>query len=67
MNIKNKKTNFDIFKHIIAFDILGRILLSEINVNTLEFKTTKLGQSNQPILLKIILKNGQVIHKKVIL
>lgn len=59
-------TNEEI-KHIIAFDILGRTLLSEININTLEFKTTKLSQSNQPILLKIILKNGQVIHKKVIL
>lgn len=54
-------------KHIIAFDVLGRTLLSEVGINTFEFETNKLSNTNQPILLKIILKNGQVVLKKIIL
>lgn len=54
-------------KHIIAFDLLGRTLLSEVGINTFEFETNKLSNTNQPILLKIILNNGQVILKKIIM
>ncbi len=54
-------------KHIIVFDLLGRNLLSETNLQTYDFETNVLMSNNQPILVKIILANGQVILKKVIL
>lgn len=54
-------------KHVIVFDVLGRTILSEINIEENEFVSESFTQNTQIVLVKIILENGQVIHKKVIL
>ena len=53
-------------KHIIVFDILGRTLLAEMNVNTNEFELKHFSSESQPLLMKIVLNNGKVVFKKVI-
>ena len=53
-------------KHIIVFDILGRTLLAEMNVNANEFELKHFSSDSQPLLMKIVLNNGKVVFKKVI-
>jgi len=53
-------------KEIIVFDVLGRKLYHNEKVNEKEFVVAKLTQSNQALLVKTTLTNGQSITKKVV-
>jgi hypothetical protein len=53
-------------KEITVFDILGRKLYHNEKVNEKEFVVAKLTQSNQALLVKTTLTNGQSITKKVV-
>ncbi|MCD8518468.1 MAG: T9SS sorting signal type C domain-containing protein [Flavobacterium sp.] len=53
-------------QHIIIFDMLGRTLAAEMNVNTNEFEFNQMSSESQPLLMKIVLSNGKVVFKKAI-
>lgn len=53
-------------KEITVFDVLGRRLYHNEKVNEKEFLVTKLTATNQALLVKTTLSNGQVLTKKLV-
>lgn len=53
-------------KNYEVYDILGRVLLQENQVNVYELNIYSLAKNNQPLLIKIQLDNNEIITKKII-
>ena len=53
-------------KSVEAYDILGKVIYSNKNVNDLELVISSIPSSNQTLIIKITLNNGQQVDKKVI-
>jgi hypothetical protein len=51
---------------VIVYDIAGRLLGSYKDLNNNELFIRNIQKNNAPLLLKITLKNGIVVDKKVI-
>ena len=56
----------DIIESITIHDVIGRLISRKENLNSNEFSFNTLQKNNTTLLVKIQLKNGTVIHKKVI-
>jgi hypothetical protein len=63
LNIVSSNTTI---KSVEAYDILGKVIYSNKNVNALELIISSITSSNQTLIIKISLDNGQQIDKKVI-
>lgn len=66
-NVLKINSSDEKIKHVIIFDVLGRNILSEINIDDYKFETNVFANNGQPILVKIILANDQIVLRKVIL
>ena len=53
-------------KSIIVYDVLGRSIFEENNVNTTEFSIQNLVLSQQALIVKIVLENGHTLTRKII-
>ncbi len=49
-----------------VYDLLGRSIYQKMNLNTTEFVISNLVLSNQILLVKIKLDNGQTVTRKVV-
>lgn len=54
-------------KEVTVFDVLGRVLYHNNNINEKEYKVSKIPQTNQALLVKTILTTGQTETKKIVL
>ena len=63
LNIVSSNTTI---KSVEAYDILGKVIYSNKNVNALELIISSITSSNQTLIIKITLDNGQQVDKKVI-
>ncbi len=53
-------------KSVQVYDVLGRLIFTEENINTNTFSTTKINSKNQALIIKTQLENSQVVSKKLI-
>ncbi|RBN50019.1 hypothetical protein DR980_10985 [Flavobacterium psychrolimnae] len=60
------KSNTEIISQIAVFDLLGRKVFDNVAVNSNEFQTSAIRLSNQVVVVKVTLTNGEVISKKVV-
>ena len=63
LNIVSSKKNI---KSVEAYDILGKVIYSNKNVNALELVISSITSTNQALILKVTLENGQQVDKKII-
>ena len=61
------KSYLEPIEKVLVFDILGRKIIEKNNINQNEVFFEKLNIHNQNLILKIILTNGQVLTKKILL
>ncbi|MGV3461482.1 MAG: T9SS sorting signal type C domain-containing protein [Flavobacterium sp.] len=52
---------------VVVYDLLGKVISYNTNVNATEFTTTSLNVSNQVVIVKATTDNGQAVTKKVII
>ena len=60
------KSEIEIIKRIVVYDLLGKKVFEKEAVNSTEFRSSAIGFSQQIGIVKVTLDNGQVISKKVI-
>ena len=60
------KSELEIIKRIVVYDLLGKKVFEKEAVNSTEFRSSAIGLSQQIGIVKVTLDNGQVISKKVI-
>ena len=60
------KSELEIIKRIVVYDLLGKKVFEKEAVNSTEFRSSAIGFSQQIGIVKVTLDNGQVISKKVI-
>ena len=60
------KSSHENIKEIVFFDVLGRKLLDFKNINLNTFRTTKLSNQTQTLLIKVFLSSGKTFSKKYI-
>lgn len=53
-------------KSVVVYDMLGKVIYYNNNVNTSEFTTATLAAANQVVIVKATLDNQQVVNKKII-
>lgn len=63
LNIVSSKNNI---KAVEVYDILGKVIYSNNNVNALELVISSIATENQTLLIKINLDSGKQVNKKVI-
>ncbi|WP_264559875.1 T9SS sorting signal type C domain-containing protein [Flavobacterium sp. N2270] len=63
LNVVSSKNNL---KTVEVYDILGKVIYSNKNVNALEHVISSITTSNQTLIIKITLDNGKQVDKKVI-
>jgi hypothetical protein len=60
------KSFIEEIKNIVIYDVLGREVFAKNNVNAMEFLAKDLNLSQQALLVKITLTNGQTVVKKIV-
>jgi hypothetical protein len=60
------KSLIEDIKNIAIYDVLGREVFAKNNVDAMEFLVKDLNLSQQALLIKITLTNGQIIVKKIV-
>jgi hypothetical protein len=50
-----------------VFDILGRIIYNNKNVNNQTLEITSVTSKNQALIVKVVLKNGETLVKKIVI
>lgn len=60
------KSQTEIISQIAVFDLLGRKVFEKTAINSNEFQTSAIRLSNQVVVVKVTLTNGEVISKKVV-
>jgi hypothetical protein len=70
VSVKNKQikinSSVESIDKVLIFDILGKQIFSKINVGTTEFVIPNLGSSEQVLIVKTLLQNGQTVTTKLI-
>jgi hypothetical protein len=64
LNVVSSKSNIT---SVEVYTILGKVIYTNKNINALEFEVSSLTASNQTLIVKITLGNGQKMEKKIIL
>ncbi|MGQ2985382.1 T9SS sorting signal type C domain-containing protein [Flavobacterium sp.] len=59
-------TSPEAIKSVVVYDLLGKAIYVNNNVNAQELTTTSLTAQNQVVIVKATLENGQVVNKKVL-
>ncbi|PWA05181.1 fibronectin type III domain-containing protein [Flavobacterium psychrotolerans] len=60
------KSYLEDLKNITVYDVLGREVFKKNNVNTTEFYVNDIILSQQALIVKIVLANGQTVTRKII-
>ncbi|MES2576695.1 MAG: T9SS sorting signal type C domain-containing protein [Bacteroidota bacterium] len=70
ISVKNKQIKIDssdeTIDKVLIFDLIGKQLYKKINVGNSEHVIPNLSSSEQALIVKIVLQNGQMVSKKVI-
>ncbi|MDP3681848.1 MAG: T9SS sorting signal type C domain-containing protein [Flavobacterium sp.] len=70
ISVKNKQIKIDssdeTIDKVLIFDLIGKQLYKKINVGNNEHVIPNLSSSEQVLIVKIVLQNGQTVSKKVI-
>jgi hypothetical protein len=70
VSVKNKQikinSSVESIDKVLIFDILGKQIFSKINVGTTELVIPNLGSSEQVLIVKTLLQNGQTVTTKLI-
>lgn len=70
ISVKNKQIKIDssdeTIDKVLIFDLIGKQLYKKINVGNNEHVISNLSSSEQALIVKIVLQNGQTVSKKVI-
>ncbi|MDI6032634.1 T9SS sorting signal type C domain-containing protein [Flavobacterium sp. LB2P84] len=70
ISVKNKQIKIDspneTIDKVLIFDLIGKQLYKKINVGNNEHVISNLSSSEQVLIVKIVLQNGQTVSKKVI-
>jgi len=70
VSVKNKQikinSSVESIDKVLIFDILGKQIFSKINVGTTELVIPNLGSSEQVLIVKTLLQNGQTVNTKLI-
>ena len=59
------KSDLENIKKVTVYDVLGRQIFENININNKDFNITSL-KGNQTLIVKITLETGEIISKKII-
>lgn len=59
------KSHSENIKNIMVYDVLGREIYKKSNINNKEFSIREIKPSQQILIVKIVLENGQIISKKI--
>lgn len=59
--------SLEIIESVVVYDLLGRIVYTQENINTTGFTSAALTATNQMVVVNITLANNSVISKKVII
>ena len=62
----NIQSSMESIESVIVYDVLGRSLLEKSNIKNNAFVITNLALSNQTLIVKIVLENGQTVTKKIV-
>jgi len=69
--VKNNDLTIQAYQSEIAsievYDVLGKLLFSKNGINNKQFNTNQITTTNQALIVKIQLENGEVIVKKIIM
>ncbi|NJM80851.1 MAG: hypothetical protein HC854_16810 [Flavobacterium sp.] len=60
------KSSNEIINTIVVYDIQGKVILNNTNVNNKTYSIDSIQRNNQALFLKITLTTGQVLNKKII-
>lgn len=60
------KSQLEPMKNITVYDVLGRLVFEKNNVNNTVFAIQNMVVSQQALIVKIILENGQAVSKKIV-
>jgi hypothetical protein len=52
-------------KSVVVYDLLGKVIYVNNNINAQEFKSSQITVENQVVIVKVTLENQQIINKKV--
>lgn len=62
-----KVTSPENIKSVVVYDLLGKVLYNNNNVNAAEFTSAPLTAANQVVIVKAKLENGQAVNKKIMM
>jgi hypothetical protein len=62
----NIQSSMESIGSVIVYDVLGRSLLEKSNIKNNTFVINNLALSNQTLIVKIVLENGQTVTKKIV-
>jgi len=62
----NIHSSIETIESVTVYDVLGRSLLEKSNIKNNAFVITNLALSNQTLIVKIVLENGQTVTKKIV-
>ena len=62
----NIQSSMESIESVIVYDVLGRSLLEKSNIKNNTFIINNLTLSNQTLIVKIVLENGQTVTKKIV-
>ena len=69
--VKNNNLTIQSYQSVISsvevFDVLGKVIFTKNGINNKQFNTNQITTSNQALIVKIQLENGEVIVKKIII
>jgi hypothetical protein len=68
-NNKNQisiQSSMESIESVTVYDVLGRLLLKKSNIKNNTFLINNLTLSNQTLIVKIVLENGQTVTKKIV-
>ena len=69
--VKNSDLTIQSYQSVISsvevFDVLGKVIFTKNGINNKQFNTNQITTSNQALIVKIQLENGEVIVKKIII
>ncbi|WP_367772516.1 T9SS sorting signal type C domain-containing protein [Flavobacterium sp. WC2421] len=67
---KNKeiqiKSSDDLIDKIFVYDFSGKQLYKKIKVDNIEYTIPNLGPTDQALIVKVVLQNGQTVNKKIV-
>ena len=69
--MKNNELSIQTYQSALAsievYDVLGKVVFTKNGINNKQFNTNQITASNQALIVKMQLENGEVVVKKIIM